>query len=713
MESRLTIKNFRIFDENGATIEFKPITILTGANSSGKSSAVKAVFLLNSFLSQIKKDVVRGKRIELDGYKLDFTTFPNNLLGNFNKILHDGSKSRGITIEYSVYSHLLSKDVDVQLVFSADNNDTLNNAFLQRISFRTEEGVFYEAERGGDSFCNINILKNDCIDFLKIDLLAFYYYYFRAEENMSKSTIKKDEWVEKAKQIEESLNHYDKKRVEDILRYIRIGDVQFSFREMDKSAYPSYEQLEHIKSTNSLFDIPVLKELASVLKPDFKEYVVSTFLKRADRPYSFASKKVINAFLDSEYDCFEDYFKALEHDFINRIICNDSRYISAPKLMCLPDADELMLSQDYIISYPKADMGKVFHDIHANLDLKKRINQWETKALTFEMLYEVVMAWNKKKYPRNDYYEYDGDQLFGGPFVTVYHHSYLLIAKFVEALCKEVIIPDWCGNMSYVSSSRVDVKRLYTLENKDDFTSLLQNYFEKKRNYLDNQKRMNQYIQYPGKRDYVIDSFINRWIERFEIGKAISLHTDDEGLGVQIRLHRNNEDYGRLLADEGYGITQLVSILLQIETAIISAQGEKNNGFFGMDSLDHYDSNQFHYETNSIAIEEPEIHLHPKFQSLLAEMFLDAYKNFNIHFIIETHSEYLIRKFQGIIARHELNADSLSTLYVNDPNLLEDEPHIKNIGIRKDGRLSSSFGPGFFDEADNLSDEIFEAQTQS
>ena len=38
MNNTYTIKNFRVFDEKGATLSIKPITILTGCNSSGKSS---------------------------------------------------------------------------------------------------------------------------------------------------------------------------------------------------------------------------------------------------------------------------------------------------------------------------------------------------------------------------------------------------------------------------------------------------------------------------------------------------------------------------------------------------------------------------------------------------------------------------------------------------------------------------------------------------
>ena len=166
MKTTLNIKNFRVFDENGVTFELNPITILTGSNSSGKSSVVKAVFMLNSFLAQIKKAIEKGDPIEIDKYKLDFTTYPNNLLGRFDKVVHDGSEAKTVTIEYTTYSLMLSKDVTVELVFSADENDVLNNAYLQSITMSIDEGVFYYSGKNRASYCNLNIIKEDYITFL-------------------------------------------------------------------------------------------------------------------------------------------------------------------------------------------------------------------------------------------------------------------------------------------------------------------------------------------------------------------------------------------------------------------------------------------------------------------------------------------------------------------------------------------------------------------
>ena len=175
MKTNIAIKNFRVFDENGVTIELNPITILTGCNSSGKSSIVKAIFLLDSFLNQIKKDIDNGNQIKLNEYKLDFNTYPNSLLGRFDKVVHSGSSSQQVTMEYTVYSLMLSKDVTVRLVFSADSNDQLNNAYLDSISMSTIDGVFFSSSKGSSSIFergnkyNCNNIKKECLDFRQIE----------------------------------------------------------------------------------------------------------------------------------------------------------------------------------------------------------------------------------------------------------------------------------------------------------------------------------------------------------------------------------------------------------------------------------------------------------------------------------------------------------------------------------------------------------------
>ena len=96
---------------------------------------------------------------------------------------------------------------------------------------------------------------------------------------------------------------------------------------------------------------------------------------------------------------------------------------------------------------------------------------------------------------------------------------------------------------------------------------------------------------------------------------------------------------------------------------------------------------------------------------MLAEILVDAYTKHHVHFIIETHSEYIIRKLQLLVANKKIKNTDVSILYVYDEkNRPGYEPQVKKIGIRKDGMLNGNFGEGFFDEADMLSMFLLTAQ---
>lgn len=721
MKTTLKIKNFRVFDDKGVSFDINPITILTGSNSSGKSSAVKAVFLLNSFLSQIRKDVEKNNPIVLNNYKLDFYHYPNNLLGRFDKVVNKKSQNRQFFISFTVYSLLLSKDVDVELVFSTNENDKLNNAYLNSISMSTDEGVFYYSGKDEISYCNLNILREDYVTFLLTEFAAHAYCENESSYDLE-GNITKEDYKANVNIIKDHLKSIDESRRNDILRYVRISNNNQPI--VDKNEYCDY--LEEVNKNGYIFSIPLLDKLSKISKSDVAEFINLLCKENKSAGLHSATNRILNAFERSEFETFDSYFHDFENRHLEKVHCKGGVFYQPIKeVMCL-HPESLSLDCNYLMYNP---YDTKYENVNLNNSeiinsqdedkIKSRnqdINAWEQREITFDILYEIVMRWNKiyeasvnsmdmKPNQHIRHYIFEEPSMLT-PQYNIYHIAYLMLTKFAAAVVTEVLLPDWGGNMTYVSSARAIVKRNYTLDENDDFSTLLQNYFEKKRLFLENKNLLIH------DKNYVPDSFMNKWIgdQKFGISKYITFDIDKEGFGVQICLHHTLDDEGILLADEGYGITQLVSILLQIETAILSAQGEKVNHFFGLSDLDGYDMDNFHYEVNTISIEEPEIHLHPKYQSLLADMFVEAFQKYNIHFVIETHSEYLIRKLQLLVSDRNTNGikvdrKKVSIYYVNSVNS-SSKQIVKKIEICSDGYLDDTFGEGFYDEATRLSRKL-------
>ncbi len=659
MKTKLGIKNFRVFDENGVTLELNPITILTGANSSGKSSIVKAILLLDSFLKQVKNDVVNGQLITLKNYKLDFYRYPISTLGKFDTVVHAGSPNRTITIEYETYSLMISETVFVRLIFSSDENDVLNNGYLHNITLSTSEGCFFSSDRTEGNKCNLNIIKDAGIDFL-----LFEYIIWQTSVECSKANYKS---------LMKVVDYEIKKSASNnVKQYIGSHFEQGDYK---KPIIIQHQQKPDIvswtKKNTSLYYIPVLKIIDQIKKEDILKWAEENLLQNSSRKEQIFTKRILKDFVTSEFSLFSDYFAK-----------NESLHLDNFAIRIPIDLSDIVLSRFSLRTSEEND------EIVLN-----------NTEIDFEEFYDVIMKWNrniiKDDNTDNPFYTYS-EHVFGRSGAVANHFINDLLYSFVSKLIEESLCPDWCGKIKYVSSAQAEIKRLYTLETKDLFSESIEEYLELMR------------VNNPSKgyyKRYESDKFINRWLGKkgFNIGKYLSVSPLEEGIGVQLRLHKTRQDKkGCLLADEGYGITQLISILLQVANAILSAADET---FYNEE-----DSPTFHYQNRTIAIEEPEIRLHPNYQSKLADLFLEAYEKYNIHFIIETHSEYLIRKSQVLVSKmgfqSNLESDSNSpfrTYYVPE----DGKPY--SLGYRKDGKFAEDFGSGFYDEAINQTIKLLQS----
>ena len=288
------------------------------------------------------------------------------------------------------------------------------------------------------------------------------------------------------------------------------------------------------------------------------------------------------------------------------------------------------------------------------------------------------------------------------------------IDKILLSAIKDILQNMLPGDLLYSRTEGVSVKRLYSLESSSDFAELLKDYFTKSWRISKSQ------IGFAGElpsRKYKPGTFLNKWVNELGLAHHVDVSSVADGLGASIRMYSSEDDTeGMLLADMGYGSTQLFMIILKIENAILDSVRMHNLNRFTQDGLwdDLVDSIEKYcsYLSNNpitVALEEPENHLHPSLQSKLADMLVDAYKNHEVQFLVETHSEYLIRKLQLLIAQEHICNESVSILYVNSKNRPSYMPLVKRIGVDEDGNLEDVFGPGFFDESFKLSKELIKA----
>jgi predicted ATPase len=97
-----------------------------------------------------------------------------------------------------------------------------------------------------------------------------------------------------------------------------------------------------------------------------------------------------------------------------------------------------------------------------------------------------------------------------------------------------------------------------------------------------------------------------------------------------------------------------------------------------------------------IAIEQPELHLHPQLQAELGSVFAESIKSpQNNRFILETHSEHLVLRLQRLIREGKLTKDDVSVIYVDCE---QDGSICLELRLDEEGDFIDEWPDGFFEE---------------
>ncbi|MBK7380319.1 MAG: DUF3696 domain-containing protein [Ignavibacteriales bacterium] len=177
-----------------------------------------------------------------------------------------------------------------------------------------------------------------------------------------------------------------------------------------------------------------------------------------------------------------------------------------------------------------------------------------------------------------------------------------------------------------------------------------------------------------------VNDKLNDLIKKLGFEGELSIIQEDEYLKPQLKGKGSEKKYS--LSESSSGLQQIIPILVKL----------------------------LHYKEGTILIEQPELHLHPKLQAALAELFVDRVRKNKNAVIIETHSEHLIKKLQVLIARGELKQEDIAVYYFDSDS---GEVNVKRMEMDERGLFIEDWPNGFFDDATNLTLELFEALKNS
>lgn len=156
------------------------------------------------------------------------------------------------------------------------------------------------------------------------------------------------------------------------------------------------------------------------------------------------------------------------------------------------------------------------------------------------------------------------------------------------------------------------------------------------------------------------------WLKKMELADELSVKQLGSSSRCELMVKRDGETSN--IKDVGVGVSQVLPVIV---AALHAAPG------------------------HIVIIEEPESHLHPLAESLLAELFATVSKERGVQFVVETHSEHMFRRMQTLIAKNEVLSSDCAMYFVErDRNRAK----LRELIPDEVGRIKN-WPPNFFGDA--------------
>ncbi|WCH48146.1 AAA family ATPase [Lysinibacillus sp. OF-1] len=607
------LKGFKSIYER-TNFDILPLTIFTGANSSGKSSVIQSILLS----TQTIQNNVPSKPIILNGQIIR--------LGSFNDILSFNNEDKNITIGFELESsHVYHEEEEeakdknkkkniISCTYKFSIKDDNEVSSLQPVLTNSKISI-YNPDDATKILNNIEVKKTPLSISEKLKKYNIDSINERSYPSLDLDVI--------SPIVPKNYSYLSKYRYDAFssLNEVYIGAEMLHFIPQKIVSLYNRNELTAIKSLNFLKfpmyeDIPPTNELANPKLVDILNHKITDILNEfntSDRYKHSNRNHFINSLADS-------YFKDGEFKHL-------SKFISV-----LPTAFSREWTE-YIESNQKKLIELMISDSKPKYELSSRIH-----SINPIFIDEIVSYFNNK-------------------------------VKYLGPLRDEPkpIYP----NSSSLDSKDVGYRGEYTAAVLELHKDTIINYYSPVDLELD------EYIEKEGR---LLDAVLE-WLNYMGISENVK--TYDRGkLGHELQVKLSSEGKYHDLTNVGVGVSQVLPIL------VMTLLAENNS---------------------TIIFEQPELHLHPKVQTRLADFFVTMIK-LNKQCIVETHSEYLINRLRyKAVSSPKDNINKNVMIYFVEQE--EGKSKYRPIQINDYGVIED-WPKGFFDEHEKNATAILKAARQ-
>lgn len=150
----------------------------------------------------------------------------------------------------------------------------------------------------------------------------------------------------------------------------------------------------------------------------------------------------------------------------------------------------------------------------------------------------------------------------------------------------------------------------------------------------------------------------SEWLMRLGIAESVSLSRLAKGNIFHLNIHGNNQRINVNIADFGFGASQILPVIVE---SLYSPTG------------------------STILVEQPEIHLNAHHQLELPNFFAEIVSKHGKQAIVETHSEYFLKRLSTLVATDQISHERVIVYYCYAD---QEGSHIQPINLDAKGRYA-------------------------